>query len=211
MTENESEVALIKQSIEGDQFAIQRLLMLHHDRISAIIERRIPSDLRGILAAEDACQDAYVAAVRELDSFEMQGEDAFYRWLVTITERKLVDTIRTLRAAKRGGDRKVIAASGRNDTSSIIAMLDLAAVHQHTPSRSAARRELVTAVQDALEGLREDYRRVIRLRYIQGLSVAEVAEQMGRSAGAVVMLCNRGLQRLGEAIGDASRFFSKGG
>ena len=65
-------------------------------------------------------------------------------------------------------------------------------------------------VQDALDGLKEDYREVLRLRYIQSLSVAETAQQMGRSDGAVMMLCNRGLQQLEEVIGDPSRFFSRG-
>jgi RNA polymerase sigma-70 factor (ECF subfamily) len=69
---------------------------------------------------------------------------------------------------------------------------------------------LVHIVQDALDDLKEDYGEVLRLRYIQSLSVAETAQRMGRTDGAVMMLCHRGLQQLEEVIGDPSRFFSRG-
>jgi RNA polymerase sigma-70 factor (ECF subfamily) len=130
--------------------------------------------------------------------------------LRTIADRKLVDLIRAQRAAKRGGGKRVEARQPRDDTSSMIELLDILAVHERTPSRSAAHRELVRIVQDALGGLKEDYGEVLRLRYIQSLSVAETAQRMGRSDGAVMMLCNRGLQQLEEVIGDPSRFFSRG-
>ena len=92
----------------------------------------------------------------------------------------------------------------------MIELLDILAVHERTPSRSAAHHELVRMVQDALDGLKEDYREVLRLRYIKSLSVADTAQKMGRSDGAVMMLCSRGLQELEEVIGDPSRFFSRG-
>ena len=70
---------------------------------------------------------------------------------------------------------------------------------------------MVLAVQNALGELKEDYREALRLHYIESLSVAETAERMGRSDGAVLMLCNRGLRRLAEVIGDPARFFSRKG
>jgi DNA-directed RNA polymerase specialized sigma24 family protein len=47
------------------------------------------------------------------------------------------------------------------------------------------------------------------LRYLEGLRVAEVAKRIGRSEGAVHMLCTRGLQSLREELGDLSRFLSR--
>ena len=85
------------------------------------------------------------------------------------------------------------------------------AVNERTPSRSAAHRELVRLVQDALDELKHDYGEALRLHYIQALSVAETAKRMGRSDGAVMMLCHRGLRRLAELIGDPNKFFSHKG
>jgi RNA polymerase sigma-70 factor (ECF subfamily) len=210
MNDNGLQLELVSRASAGDRSAIQELLMLHHRQLVTIIEKQIPADLRGLLSADDVCQEAYVSVFRQIASFQPHDEQAFERWLRTIADRKLVDLIRTQRAVKRGSGKRVDALYPRNDTSSMIELLDVLAVHERTPSRSAAHRELVRIVQDALDGLKEDYREVLRLRYIQSLSVAETAQQMGRSDGAVMMLCNRGLQQLEEVIGDPSRFFSKG-
>ena len=210
MNGNGSELELVSRASAGDRSAVQELLMLHHRQLVTAVEKQIPGDLRGLLSADDVCQEAYVSVFRQITSFQPHDEQAFERWLRTIADRKLVDLIRTERAAKRGGGKRVDARCARDDTSSMIELLDILAVHERTPSRSAAHRELVRIVQDALDGLKEDYREVLQLRYIQSLSVAETAQQMGRSDGAVMMLCNRGLQQLEEVIGDPSRFFSRG-
>ena len=59
-----SEEELIAQAIAGNQVAIHQLLMRHHDQIAAMLAKKIPPDLAGLLAAEDICQEAYVVAVR---------------------------------------------------------------------------------------------------------------------------------------------------
>ncbi len=208
---NETDASLIASAVAGDEIAIQRLLMRSHDRIVRAISPRIPADLRVVLAAEDVCQESYVAAVRAIGSFRPEGEDAFYRWVMTIAGRKLVDTIRTMRAVKRGGGRRHIGSPEGGDATSIVALLELVAVHEHTPSRSAVRREMVVAVEKALGGLKDDYKEVLRLRYLDGLPVVETAKRMGRSAKAVSTLCSRALGQIAKLIGDPSRLFSRTG
>jgi RNA polymerase sigma-70 factor (ECF subfamily) len=210
MAGSDSETTLVALATTGDRAAIQQLLMLYHDRLAAVIRPKIPADLRGTLSAEDVCQEAYVAVFRQMTSFHPHDERAFQRWLHTIADRKLVDVIRRQRARKRGGG-KAALTSGDDQVSSVVELLDVVAVHERTPSRSAAHRELVLTVQGALEKLKDEHRDALRLHYIQALTVAETAERMGRTEGAVLMLCNRGLRRLGEVIGDPTRFFSRKG
>jgi RNA polymerase sigma-70 factor (ECF subfamily) len=69
-----------------------------------------------------------------------------------------------------------------------------------SPSSRAARREQGVLLADALDCLPEDYREVIVLRTLQGLSFPEVAERMGRSVGSVEKLWMRGLARLRGAM-----------
>ena len=183
--------------------------MRHHDEVSAFVGQKIPAQLRGALAAEDICQEAYVTVVQRLGGFTYQGDKSFLNWLLTIAERKLIDSIRAQRAAKRGGDKRVFTIAAAGDASSVIAILEQVAVHERTPSRSAATHELAQAVQHALAELKEDYRTALRYRFLEGLSAAETADRMARTEGAVLKLCERGLHRLSERIGDASRFFSR--
>lgn len=91
----------------------------------------------------------------------------------------------------------------------MVGMLQQIAITSRTPSVSAASHEAISAVQSALESLPADYREALRLRHIEGLAVAEVAAQMGRTEAAVQMLCHRALRQLATVMGSASRFLSR--
>jgi len=205
---DELESQLVAQAAAGDRAAVQQLLTRHHDRLVALIEEKLPADLQGVLAASDVCQEAYVAVFQQIGSLRERSPRAFRSWLQAVVEHKLVDAIRTLRAQKRGGGRQAEANGKAVDVSSTIELLDIVALHEQTPSRSVARRELIDAVRAGLDQLKADHREVLRLHYIEGRSVAETAQRMGRSAGAVVMLCNRALRQLAQIIGDPVRFLS---
>ncbi|MCP4246448.1 MAG: sigma-70 family RNA polymerase sigma factor [bacterium] len=199
----------VARAVAGDRAAIQQLLIAHHDHVASVIAAKVPADLRAVLSADDVCQDAYVAVFQQITSFQPHDDRAFRRWLLTIAERKLVDAIRTLRTAKRGGGRQVENVVPGARASSVVELLDMVAVHEHTPSRSAAHRELVGQVQNALLRLKADYRDALQLHYIECLSVAETAQRMGRSEGAVLMLCNRALRQLTDLVGDPANYFSR--
>ena len=64
---------------------------------------------------------------------------------------------------------------------------------QSTPSQQAARREQAVLLAEALARLPEDYREVIILRHLEGLTFPEVAERMGRTVDSVKKLWARGL------------------
>jgi RNA polymerase sigma factor (sigma-70 family) len=61
---------------------------------------------------------------------------------------------------------------------------------------SAARQEQLLGLAHALARLAPDQREAVELRHLRGLSVADVAGQMGRSREAVAKLLFRGLNRL---------------
>ena len=63
-------------------------------------------------------------------------------------------------------------------------------------------REQEVLLADVLAKLPEDYREVIILRNLEGLSHEEVAARMGRTVGAVRMLWVRALAQLRLAVGE---------
>jgi RNA polymerase sigma-70 factor (ECF subfamily) len=202
-TENER----LQQAIAGDQAALEDLLLDAYDILLPRIEHRIPADLRGLLSAEDVLQEAFVDAVSKISTFKPESDGAFVRWVSTIADHRLIDLIRAQRAVKRGGGRAAVAAD--NWSSSLTDLLCLVAQHERTPSRSVARHEAVAAISSALEQLSPDYRDVLRLRYIEGLSVSETAERIGRSEQAVQMLCHRALRQLRDVLGPDAEFLSR--
>jgi RNA polymerase sigma-70 factor (ECF subfamily) len=204
-----AEDALIARAVAGDEAALQRLLLASHDAVAAHIAARLPPDLRAFISPDDVLQDAYCTAFRRIRDFELRRGGGFHTWLVRIAERCLSDVIDAQRCAKRGGGRVPVELQPDQDHSQAIGLLELVAAHSRTPSRSAAEREAVAAVQDALKALSEDQRKAVSLRHLEELSVADVAQRMGRSEGAVHMLCSRGLAALREELGDLSRFLPR--
>lgn len=203
---NESE--LVSRAVAGDSAATQELLLIHYDRLAQRLSGAMPSDLQGTLAVEDVLQEAFAEAVQRISSFESRGEGAFFGWVATIAEHRLIDLVRAARALKRGGGR--VAMEGqRGDRSTVGDLLTLLAADDHTPSRSVAGHEAVSAVQAGLRGLPDDYREVLQHRFFDGLSVAETAERMQRTEPAIHMLCHRAVARLRETLGGASRFLSR--
>lgn len=204
-----SERELIQRAVSGDEAALRRLLLAQHDQLATTLARQLPDDLRRTLSVDDVLQEAYLVAFRKVRDFEPREPSGFHAWLTRIAEHRLADLIKRHRRAKRGGGRAPLEALAGNDGSTVIDMLQMLAADSRTPSREARMHEALAAVETALKQLKAESREALQLRYLEGLSVTEMAERMGRSEGAVHMLCTRGLQSLREELGDLSRFLSR--
>ena len=200
---------LIEGAAAGDAISLQELLLRNYDRLRLHLSGKMPADLTGQIAVEDVLQEAFADAIRQISGFKAESEAAFFRWLATIAEHRLIDMVRAARAAKRGGGWAACDPGAAPD-SSIAELVTLLAVNERTPSVSIAGREVTAALHSALDSLKDDYREVLSLRYFQGLSVNDTAERMGRSPTAVQMLCHRAIEQLREQIGDPEKFFSRG-
>ena len=73
-----------------------------------------------------------------------------------------------------------------------------------TPSRQAARREDAVRLAEALQSLSPDYRTVLILRYIDGLTFPLVADAMNRSVDSVEKLWVRAVGQLRRTMGTDS-------
>ena len=81
--------------------------------------------------------------------------------------------------------------------------LDESLIATHSsPSQQAVRREQAVLLADALQGLPEDYREVIILRQLEGLSFPDVARRMGRTEDSVKNVWLRALARLRRMLED---------
>lgn len=69
-----------------------------------------------------------------------------------------------------------------------------------TPEQRAAQRELSRKVEQALDGLPEEYREVLWLRDAEGLTAAETADALGASVGAVKSRLHRARKALKDVL-----------
>ncbi len=129
---------------------------------------------------EDLVGDVFVQVVRKLDWFS-GGEDDFRGWIVTIAHHRFVDSLRS--RSRRPVDPvadEILAQEGGH------ADLEEQAL---TKLRS-------DEVQHAIRRLSPDQQDVVFLRLIAGLSIAEVADALGKKPGAVKALQSRAVAAL---------------
>jgi RNA polymerase sigma-70 factor (ECF subfamily) len=127
-------------------------------------------------------------------------DDARMRWLRRILANNLQDEIRKYRAQARSVDRER-SLEGALDASSLRIERWIAA-EQSSPSLHAIRREGALRLANALSRLPDDQRRAIELHHLQGLTLAETAQTLERTKGAVAQLLFRGLRKLKELLRD---------
>jgi RNA polymerase sigma-70 factor (ECF subfamily) len=155
------------------------------------------SGLKGKCDPSDIVQQSLMEAWRSAAAFRGSTEAERTAWLRQIVSHVLAHEIRRYRGTmKRDVGRELsIEKSLAQSSQRLSAVL---ASELTSPSQQVAKREQLVHLADKLEELPADYREVILLRNVEGLSHAEVAERMGRKEGAVRMLWVRALQSLRE-------------
>jgi RNA polymerase sigma-70 factor (ECF subfamily) len=199
---------LTRQAMAGDIVALKLLLTESHERLTRYLRAKIPADLRATLDAEDVLQEAYVRVFTHIWDFVPGDGQSFDRWVTTIAVRRLRSAIRRQRAFRRSGHGPAAPTGGASPEDSVVALLDLLASPQHSPSRSVARREAVASVKHEILTLPAHYRQAIELVYLQGRTVAAAAHEMGRTPRAIHGLCRRGTRLLAQRLGSASSYLN---
>jgi RNA polymerase sigma factor (sigma-70 family) len=133
---------------------------------------------RGIADPEDVVGETFLRGVRSANAFDGDGS-AFRAWVFTIGRNVAVDAAR-YRARRPEEHRENLADLGPAGDVETDALAGL----------------LQTDVRHVLEGLSDDQRDVLVLRFLSDLSFAEIAEIMGKREGTVRMIQNRGLATL---------------
>ena len=194
MTSFSDEPELISKAIAGDLAAIEILLYRHRKRLLAYIESHCPQELRASLETQDILQDTWLKAIRSISGFHATASDSIYPWLVKIARNVMADQIKYLKSTKR--NKRQITGATDDENASIVRLLEQLAMYKRTPSKSASSHELMATLDSAIERLPKDQATALRLRYLSGWNVKEVAQTMSRSSGSVSMLCNRALKSL---------------
>jgi RNA polymerase sigma-70 factor (ECF subfamily) len=172
----------------------------HRDYLLLLVRLQVGSRLRAKLDASDVVQQAILQAHERRAQFRGGTEGELLAWLRAILANAIAAAGRRLGTQARDPARERSLEAELERSSS--RMEGLLADDQTSPSERAVRGEELLRLAHALDRLPEDQRRVVELHYLKGHTVAEVAEQIGRSRPAAVGLLFRGLKRLRELLGD---------
>lgn len=194
----------------GDEDSLCLLLEHYGPIVRDRLKSKIGQQWRTSLDEDDVMQVTYLEAFLLINQFKHRGTGSFLAWLSQVAENNLRDALRGLQAAKRPNPKRRVQVSRPNENS-FVALVEMLGSTNSTPSRAAARGESERMIEDVLSALPPDYERVVRLYDLEGRSAQEVAEQLGRSTGAIYMLRARAHEKMRGELGNASQFFTDPG
>jgi RNA polymerase sigma-70 factor, ECF subfamily len=197
MNEPSSVSELIEGCRRGEPVAREQLFERYRNYLHLLAQGQMGRHLRAKCEASDIVQQTLLEAHRDFAGFQGVHEAELLAWLRRILAHNLLNLARHFATRQRDAAREVSLEQVQQglDRSSLNLGRCLDA-GTPTPSQLVARGEAAIRLADTLARLPEDYRTVLVLRVFEGLSAEEVAERMGRSAGAVRMLQMRALAAL---------------
>jgi RNA polymerase sigma-70 factor (ECF subfamily) len=191
---------LLTDAKTGDAAALGRLMERYERYLTLLAGLELGPQLRGKVDAADVVQEAFLEASRNFHRFQGESEGVFLAWLRQILATSLANVERRYLGTHARNVRLERQIADALDRSSV--MLDRALIaEQSTPSQQAVHREQAVLLADALAELPPDYREVILLRHVEGLTFPQAAERMGKTVDSVEKLWLRGVTKLRRQIG----------
>ena len=197
--QNVDVVALIQRAREGDEGARSELLQKYRSYLVLLARRGVGAKLQRRVDASDIVQQTCTEAWRDLDEFRGTDEPAFSAWICRILRRNVANVVRDQRAAKRDMRREVEPAP---DGTASVVWID-APGKETTASQQIIQGEKALHLATVLERLPEGQREAVRMRHLEGLPLAEIANRLDKTMGAAAGLIKRGLQALRQGMAES--------
>ena len=164
-----SDAELARQALAGSQAAYS-VLVDRYASSAVNIAARLVND-RAV--AEELAQEAFVRAFARLNTYD--SDRKFSSWFFQILRNVTIDYLRRRRVDTVSLDGLLSAGyAGPADDS-----------HKTSPEDEAERVALAAALTAAIEQLRHEFREVVVLKYVEGLSVDDIAGILGLPEGTV--------------------------
>ena len=170
---------LVTLAQQGDAEAFGLVYDRYVDQIFRYLYYRVGSHA----LAEDLTSETFLRALRRIDSFTYTGKD-IGAWFTTIARNLVTDHVKSSRFKLEVSTADMLDADRADD-----------GIEQEVLDRLQN-----AALLDAVRQLKPEQQECVVLRFLQGLNIAETAEVMGRSEGAVKQLQLRAVRALSKLL-----------
>ncbi|MEP7243168.1 MAG: RNA polymerase sigma factor [Gammaproteobacteria bacterium] len=184
---------LVSALLRGERLAFDRFFADYFPRLFRFVLPRVEHNPA---AAEDMCQHVLSRAIRSLAGY--RGEAALFTWVCQIARNEL----------SRYWERHKYETANVlhiEDDDDVRAMLEaVAAPESEQPESQRLRSEVTRLMHVALDHLPQHYANALEMKYIDGLSVQEVADRLAQSVTAtqsVLARARTALRSLLESVG----------
>jgi RNA polymerase sigma-70 factor (ECF subfamily) len=177
---------------KGREAAFRELIRRYERPVFSLIFRMV----RDRETAEDLSQDTFIKVLNHIDRY--RPEFKLSSWLFKIANNVAIDHLRKrqIETVSIDGSPHARSAAEVEATS-----FDVVA-HQETALEELESKELGSAIERAIAGLRPEYRACILLRHVEGRSYEEIAATLDLPLGTVKTYIHRARRELREALGE---------
>ena len=183
------DIALVRRVLRGDAAAFRALFDSFFPRLYRFALARLAGDHD---AATEVVQRTFCKAIERLDSY--RGEAALYTWFCQVCRNTIVDY---QRAARRESRTVVLL----EDQPNVRAILEACAAPAAQPELASWQQDVRRLVQATVDTLPDRYSDVLEWKYVDGLSVDEIAAQLNIGVKAAESLLMRARAAFRDAIG----------
>jgi RNA polymerase sigma-70 factor (ECF subfamily) len=175
---------LVGLAQEGDGQAFGQL----YDRYVDTVFRFIYFRVNDRALAEDFTSETFLRALRRIGTISYQGRD-IGAWFITIARNIVLDHLKSARHRLETPTGETIEGRERAQSTEA-AVLDTLQSER---------------LMEAVRQLGDEQRECVMLRFVQGMSVSETAQIMGKNDGAIKALQHRAVRKLADLVGSELR------
>jgi RNA polymerase sigma-70 factor, ECF subfamily len=194
---------LLALARSGSDTARGQLLEQYRHYLDLLARLQIGRRLQGKVDPADMVQETFLEAHRQFARFRGDSEMELTAWLRAILAGVLSHLVRRYFGTQGRDVRLERELADELDQSSRCLDRGLAA-QESSPSQRASRREQAVLLANALNQLPPDYREVLILRHLEGLTFPEIGARMRRTVDSVEKLWVRALPKLRRVLGGAA-------
>jgi RNA polymerase sigma-70 factor (ECF subfamily) len=171
---------LVRLAQDGDGDAFGQL----YDRYVDTVFRFVYYRVNDRALAEDFTSETFLRALRRIGTISYQGRD-IGAWFITIARNIVLDHLKSARHRLE------------------LTTADTVEGKEHAQSTESAVLDLLQSerLMAAVRQLGDEQRECVMLRFVQGLSVSETAQVMGKNDGAIKALQHRAVRKLADLVG----------
>lgn len=187
---------LMKRVRQGAPAAVDDLLDEYRRQLKTMVSLRIDPRVNARIDPSDVVQESLAEAASRLDQYLIDEPIPFYPWLRQIAWEKLIQQHRRHIGSQKRSAAKEVTLPVRLTDESVASLSRIAVAQQNSPSEQVVRSELNRRVMDAMERLQPSWKELLVMKYMEQMSVADIAATLKVSPGAVSMRHLRAVEAL---------------
>lgn len=171
----------------GDNAPLGELLEYYRPLLERLSSRRVGRRLAQKVSSSEVTQIALVTAAERFSEFRGESVEQFRSWLIVILENQITDH-----------SRRFLLTQCRALARETTLPRDLVHTGHERPSQICSAQEQIGRLLAMIEKLPTDHRAIVRMRYQQDLTFAEIAKSLGIPAATARRRWLEAIERIGQ-------------